>query len=154
MSVEVDAGNMFTMRSVLQSLHRQHGVGSVMVEGGVRLIQNMIREHTQAERSGNPAAEDGELVDTVVVTVSTKAIGGKRIEGVTYNLGSNPETFRLGACVFSPIPARVHVPLPAPASRWRKCPRSLGRVIELLKFSRRARLLHRPAPVVRACPAH
>ena len=115
-SAEVDAGNMFTMRSVLQSLHRQHGVGSVMVEGGVRLIQNLILEHTQAERSGNPAAEDGELVDTVVVTVSTKAIGGKRIEGVTYNFGSNAETFRLGACVFSPHPHTCAGPSPPPAA--------------------------------------
>jgi len=153
-SAEVDTANRFGLRSVLQSLHRQHGVGSVMVEGGVRLIQNLILEHTQAERSGNPAAEDGELVDTVVVTVSTKAIGGKRIEGVTYNFGSNAETFRLGACVFSPHPHACAGPSPPPAaSRWRKSPRSLGRVT-VSKFSRRARSLPRPAPVLHACPGH
>ena len=101
-SAEVDTANRFGLRSVLQSLHRQHGVGSVMVEGGVRLIQNMILEHTQGQDSGNRTAVDGELVDTVVVTVSTQAIGGKRLEGVTYNLGSNPPpvTFRLGACSY------------------------------------------------------
>lgn len=81
----VDEKGFISFIHALDVLYRNHGVRSVMVEGGVRVIESVISQHAFKL-----------FIDSVIVTVSPTAISGARMQGMSYSLGRKAISFSLG----------------------------------------------------------
>jgi riboflavin biosynthesis pyrimidine reductase len=71
--------------SALRELQAMHGLASIMIEGGLQVMEHTIKQHSVDT-----------IIDTVVITVSPKVIGGHRLHGVKYSLGAGTASFALG----------------------------------------------------------